>query len=111
LYRPLCATRARTAPNCNHNGVPDSCDIASGHSPDRNHDGIPDECALEDGPRMMGPTLERAPPPSDLDAAWTELYAWCATQCWGPGCGKSGAEPYQRYVDKMCEMGLLTTGL
>jgi hypothetical protein len=29
---------------CNGNGVPDECDIASGHSLDRNHNGIPDEC-------------------------------------------------------------------
>jgi hypothetical protein len=96
--------------DCNQNGVPDSCDIASGHSPDRNHDGIPDECALEDGPMMLGPTLECAPPPADLDAALAELHAWCAAQCWGPGCGTTGSEQYKRYVDKQCELGLIGTG-
>jgi hypothetical protein len=88
-------------------GVLNSCHIASGTSPDRNQDGIPDECALEDGPMMMGPTLECAPPPAEADAAWAELYAWCAVQCWGPGCGTTGAEQYQRYVEKMCELGLI----
>jgi len=31
-------------PDCNHNGVPDAEDIASGTSTDLNQDGIPDEC-------------------------------------------------------------------
>ena len=30
--------------DCNHNGVPDACDINSGTSLDLNGDGIPDEC-------------------------------------------------------------------
>jgi hypothetical protein len=30
--------------DCNHNGIPDSCDIANGTSTDYGHDGIPDEC-------------------------------------------------------------------
>jgi VCBS repeat protein len=30
--------------DCNSNGLPDACDIASGTSLDRNGDGIPDEC-------------------------------------------------------------------
>ena len=30
--------------DCNANGIPDSCDIASGHSHDADSDGTPDEC-------------------------------------------------------------------
>lgn len=33
-----------TASDCNRNGVPDSCDLASGHSEDANENGIPDAC-------------------------------------------------------------------
>jgi len=39
------AVRYPTQADCNHNGVPDSCDIATGHSQDCNLDGIPDECS------------------------------------------------------------------
>ncbi len=31
-------------PDCNHNGVSDTSDLADGLSPDDNHNGIPDEC-------------------------------------------------------------------
>ncbi len=34
------------APDCNANGVLDSCDINNGTSPDRNGNGVPDECDL-----------------------------------------------------------------
>ena len=34
----------QTGPDCNDNGVPDACDIASGASQDVNNNGIPDEC-------------------------------------------------------------------
>ena len=34
----------RAANDCNENGVPDECDIASGFSLDDNGNGIPDEC-------------------------------------------------------------------
>lgn len=40
------------APDCNENGVPDSCDIDSGGSSDSDGDGIPDEC--EDQPGTDG---------------------------------------------------------
>ncbi|MEW6252858.1 MAG: kelch repeat-containing protein [Planctomycetota bacterium] len=30
--------------DCNNNGIPDDCDIASGFSSDFNHNGVPDEC-------------------------------------------------------------------
>ncbi len=32
------------APDCNQNGIPDSCDVIDGSSLDCNQDGIPDEC-------------------------------------------------------------------
>jgi hypothetical protein len=32
--------------DCNGNGIPDECDIASGYSQDHNQDGIPDECEV-----------------------------------------------------------------
>jgi hypothetical protein len=31
-------------PDCNENGVPDECDLAEGTSPDFNGNGVPDEC-------------------------------------------------------------------
>ena len=34
------------ANDCNQNGVPDGCDITSGHSPDADGNGIPDECEV-----------------------------------------------------------------
>lgn len=35
-----------SASDCNNNGIPDNCDIASG-APDLDGDGLPDECAAE----------------------------------------------------------------
>ncbi len=35
---------AYAGPDCNANGVSDSCDIASGASEDQNNNGVPDEC-------------------------------------------------------------------
>lgn len=32
------------APDCNHNAVPDDCDVSNGDSEDSNDNGIPDEC-------------------------------------------------------------------
>lgn len=40
--------QAITADDCNANGVPDLCDILSGHSPDANGNGVPDECEVGD---------------------------------------------------------------
>jgi hypothetical protein len=40
---------ASGAPDCNHNGVPDTCDIAGGGSQDQNANGIPDQCELNGG--------------------------------------------------------------
>ncbi len=45
-----------TAPfttDCNENGVPDSCDIASGFSQDCNNDSLPDECNLVEAFRQI----------------------------------------------------------
>src|SRR5262249_11447282 len=33
--------------DCNHNGIPDAVDIATGHSRDCNANGIPDECETD----------------------------------------------------------------
>ncbi|MBI5763225.1 MAG: hypothetical protein HZA51_06840 [Planctomycetes bacterium] len=103
-----CDVANQTSADCNQNGIPDSCDIASGHSPDRfPRDGIPDECAiLDNGPTMLETTLV-CEPASDLDVAWAELRVWAAQQQWGPDAGITGAEQYQRYVDKLCELGLV----
>jgi hypothetical protein len=35
--------------DCNHNSVPDECDIASGTSQDCNANGVPDECDIANG--------------------------------------------------------------
>ncbi len=35
--------------DCNFNGVPDKCDLASGYSADANRNGVPDECELMPG--------------------------------------------------------------
>ena len=35
----------QSSKDCNDNGVPDECDIASGTSTDSDLNGIPDECA------------------------------------------------------------------
>jgi len=37
------------SPDCNSNGVLDSCDIGSGTSPDCNGNGVPDECDIATG--------------------------------------------------------------
>jgi len=48
-------------PDCNFNGIPDSCDIASTFSQDLNANGVPDECeafvsyCFGDGPTNGGP--------------------------------------------------------
>ncbi|MCG8406940.1 MAG: right-handed parallel beta-helix repeat-containing protein [Phycisphaerales bacterium] len=46
-------------PDCNANGLPDSCDIGSETSTDCNENGIPDECECS--------TLECAPPEQDCN--------------------------------------------
>jgi hypothetical protein len=38
-----------TDPDCNGNGIPDACDIASTFSSDSNANGIPDECECQGG--------------------------------------------------------------
>ena len=44
-----CDIASGTTPDCNTNGIPDSCDIASGGSPDCNSNGIPDSCDIASG--------------------------------------------------------------
>jgi hypothetical protein len=41
-------------PDCNGNGVPDSCDLGSGASVDQNGNGIPDECEAAGSPYCFG---------------------------------------------------------
>jgi hypothetical protein len=41
--------------DCNHNRVPDECDIANGTSRDRNANGIPDECECQPPEVVPGP--------------------------------------------------------
>jgi hypothetical protein len=40
-------SRPRVSPDCNRNGVPDGCDVASGSSDDANSNGILDECEVD----------------------------------------------------------------
>jgi hypothetical protein len=63
------------APDCNHNGIPDSQDITNGTSQDCNGNGIPDEC--EPG----GSSDCNADGTSDL----CELFAGTAADCNGNG--------------------------
>ncbi len=42
-----CDIASGTSQDCNGNGIPDECDIANGTSQDLNGDGIPDECQLD----------------------------------------------------------------
>ncbi|HEV8113894.1 MAG TPA: S8 family serine peptidase [Planctomycetota bacterium] len=49
----VCAI-AGGAPDCNGNGIPDSCDIASGTTPDQNGNGIPDVCEQVGVPYCFG---------------------------------------------------------
>jgi len=117
--------------DCNANGVPDACDIATGVSQDGNTNGIPDECEqqMAGGPGSGGEESAMGMPsttvgagsdepegaPSggavvSLDEAWQAYYEWAQAQCWGPGCGDSGAAQYQRHVDKLLELGLPVSG-
>lgn len=41
------ASRIRRTADCNLNGVPDSCDVASGSVADCDSDGVPDDCELD----------------------------------------------------------------
>ena len=44
-----CDVASGTSPDCNGNNAPDECDISSGASSDCNGNQIPDECDLADG--------------------------------------------------------------
>ena len=69
-FRSLRADRAGAAHlfvvadgDCNHNGIPDGCDLAAGTSVDADLDGIPDEC------RAGGPPWQR----SSVSQRWYTL--------------------------------------
>jgi len=106
-----CDIASGFAQDRNGNGIPDPCDIATGHRSDQDHNGIPDECSIGNMPTINGgdgvDDNGCAPAPEDLDAEWVALYDWWAAQGWGPDCEQSGAEQFQRYVDKLCELGLI----
>jgi glucose/arabinose dehydrogenase len=52
----------RAIVDCNHNGIDDACDIASGTSLDANGDGIPDECQPATTPCCPGDGTLRSCP-------------------------------------------------
>ena len=67
------STPPHSLEDCNHNGVPDRIDIASGHSQDCNHNGIPDEC--ESNPcgapnYLLNQGVNTAPAPRALGGGW-----------------------------------------
>ncbi len=53
VYQAAILPYSAFAPDCNHNGVPDAQDIASGFSEDCNSNGIPDECELHTAPVII----------------------------------------------------------
>jgi LmbE family N-acetylglucosaminyl deacetylase len=55
--------------DCNGNGIPDICDIASGFSADCNNDGVPDEC------QSLAPTIIAQPVSSVVVAGSTAIFA------------------------------------
>ncbi|MCK4660093.1 MAG: hypothetical protein KAV82_11280 [Phycisphaerae bacterium] len=66
--------------DCNDNGVPDECDLASGFSQDCNDTGVPDECELEGtGERVLVSFL------LDTDPGWAAQYNWAFGQPTGGG--------------------------
>lgn len=46
---PFTIHKGTFLPDCNGNGIPDECDIASGTSTDSDKDGVPDECQACEG--------------------------------------------------------------
>ena len=67
-------------PDCNHNGVPDDCDLIWGTSEDCNHNGVPDECDIASGyssdcngngvPDECDPDCNQNQVPDDCDIWW-----------------------------------------
>jgi hypothetical protein len=70
-----------SAPDCNHNAQPDSCDIFEGTSDDLNVNGIPDECeAIGD---LDGDGLVNVRDLLALLAAWGACDEPCPPACIG----------------------------
>ena len=102
-----CPSNDPSCQDCNANGIPDSCDIAAQVSLDEDENGIPDEC--EEGGRTGGETGQEPPfggDPQALEEAWEACWDWAIEQDWGPNSEYTGAEQYQRLVDKLEELGL-----
>jgi hypothetical protein len=77
------AIYAATGPatDCNHNGIPDECDIASGTSHDCNANGVPDECDVADDTSKDcdgNGTPDECQPDSDGDG-WIDVCDNCPT--------------------------------
>ncbi|MBU3728192.1 MAG: hypothetical protein FGM37_02950, partial [Phycisphaerales bacterium] len=61
-----------TAPDCNSNGIPDSCDIASRHSADADGNGVPDSCQADCDSNGLPDSYDLVVTPSrDFDANGT----------------------------------------
>jgi hypothetical protein len=61
---------AGAMPDCNDNGTPDICDIASGESSDGNGNGIPDECEDTPDPDVNGDGVVNVMDLLELIVAW-----------------------------------------
>ncbi|MBI1825421.1 MAG: hypothetical protein HY287_05655 [Planctomycetes bacterium] len=66
--------------DCNSNGQPDGCDLASKHSWDCNKNGVPDECDIEAG-TSLDCDANDVPDECDLRSEWLEksIYPECTT--------------------------------
>jgi hypothetical protein len=116
----ICPSNDPSCQDCNANGIPDGCDIASSLSLDEDEDGIPDECEnllnrFEGfGNELLdsGPCVGLSPDPCYDDptcaAAWEEFYDWSLAQTWEPNSPLTGAEQFQVMLDKLAEIGLPT---
>jgi hypothetical protein len=105
--------------DCNTNGIPDECDIASCESDpacdDCNSNGIPDECESQqaqggggggESSAMSGSEGTTGETPAPQDAAWAEFYDWCLTQDWGPGAAIPTDQQFANMAAKLQELGL-----
>lgn len=70
-----CEVALVETPDCNGNGIPDSCDIAGGTSPDCNGNGIPDECEVP--PLGAGTDCNHNLVPDVCDLAACQGEPWC----------------------------------
>lgn len=93
------------AVDCNENGVPDECDIASQYSADANSNHVPDECEWQ-GNSMQGGGGEGPCAALTDEECRRVFWDWAVAQCWGRECELTGFEQYQALVAKLNELGL-----